>query len=248
MRQSRCCSWCCCHSPRRTGRSWQCCRVREETITSEHCHQCLRNDGMHWANARRCVYHAYNLEVVLLERSQAVLSSNTLSVCGVVSSNVPLGAIVLLLLFFFLRIKDTDNRTRKLPLEIKLGHMDPLGCIVFIAAICCLRVALQLEGQSQPWKSATVVGLMIGFGLLILLFFRIQAKLREKASIPLRVLRTRSIVAGSGTLFFPGATISVVGDIVRCLQSNRYRLQKHLGLLLHILLVPSSGRRRRYDW
>ena len=134
---------------------------------------------------------------------------------------MPLGAIVLLLLFFFLRIHDTDNQTRKLPLKVKLGHTDPLGCIVFIAAICCLLVALQLGGQSQFWKSAAVISLLVGFGLLILLFFYVQAKLGEKATIPLRVLRTRSILAGSGTLFFLGATVYVVSNIVRALQFHR---------------------------
>lgn len=134
---------------------------------------------------------------------------------------MPLGAIVLLLLFFFLRTNDTDNQTRKLPLKVKLGHMDPLGCAVFIAAICCLLVALQVGGQSQSWKSPAVIGLLIGFGLLILLFFYIQAKLGEKATIPLRVLRVRSILAGSGVLFFLGATIYVVGNTVRSLSFRR---------------------------
>ena len=157
------------------------------------------------------------------------------------SSNLPLGAIVLLLLFFFLRVNDLDNGPKRLPLKVKLGHMDPLGGVVFIGAISCLLIALQLGGQSYPWKSATVVGLLIGFGLLISLFFYIQVKLEEKATIPLRVLRARSILAGSGVLFFLGATIYVVSSVVPNLKVRN--LQNHLGLFLHYVLVPSSGRR-----
>lgn len=122
-----------------------------------------------------------------------------------------MGAIVLILLYFFLRINDADNQNRKLPLRVKLGHMDPLGCTAFIAAICCLLIALQRGGQSESWGSATVIGLFVGFGLLILVFFQFQIKLGEKATIPLRVLRSRSILAGSGVLFFLGATLYVVG-------------------------------------
>ena len=94
---------------------------------------------------------------------------------------------------------------------MKLGHMDPLGCTAFIAAICCLLIALQRGGQTESWGSATVVGLFVGFGLLILAFFQIQLKLGEKATIPLRILRSRSMLAGSGVLFFLGATLYVVG-------------------------------------
>ena len=116
-----------------------------------------------------------------------------------------------MLLFVFLQIDDTDSQTRKLPLRRKLDHMDPLGCVLFIAAICCLLLALQWGGQSRPWKSATIIGLLVGSGLLFSVFLYIQAKLGDRATIPLRVLRQRSILAGAGVLLFLGATTYVVG-------------------------------------
>ena len=125
---------------------------------------------------------------------------------------MPIGAIVLVLLYIFLKIDGTDNEKRRLAFKAKLSHMDPVGCTVFIAAVCCILLALQWGGQSRSWKSATIIGLFLGFGLLMFLFFAIQLKLGEKATIPLRVLRQRSILGSAGVLFFLGASTYVVSD------------------------------------
>ncbi|PYH98111.1 permease of the major facilitator superfamily [Aspergillus ellipticus CBS 707.79] len=124
--------------------------------------------------------------------------------------NVPIGAMTLLLLLLALRIRGTKNANRTLPLKQKLAHMDPLGCIVFMGAICCLLLALQWGGQTKPWHSATIIGLFIGFGLLAIVFAVIQFWRKERALIPLRVLRQRSIWAGGGVLFCLGAATYAV--------------------------------------
>lgn len=81
---------------------------------------------------------------------------------------------------------------------------------MFIGAICCLLLALQWGGQTRPWNSSTIIGLLVGFGLLSCVFGYLQWKLGERATIPLRVLRQRSILTGSGVLFFLGASTYVV--------------------------------------
>ena len=65
-----------------------------------------------------------------------------------------------------------------------------------IASVCCLLLALQWGGISYPWKSARIIGLLIGFGLLAVVFGVLQWKLEEKATIPLRILRQRSVLMG----------------------------------------------------
>lgn len=103
---------------------------------------------------------------------------------------------------------------------LKLKHTDPLGCFCFVAAVCCLLLALQWGGQSRPWNSSTIIGLLVGFGLLSCVFGYIQWKLGERATIPLRILRQRSILTGSGTLFFLGASTYVVIDSRSCCVSS----------------------------
>lgn len=106
-------------------------------------------------------------------------------------------------------MKNIDNKNRRLSLRQKLDHLDPLGCLFFVGAVCCLLLALQWGGQSKPWKSSPVIGLLVGSFLLICVFAVIQWKRGEKATIPLRVLRRRSILATAGVLFFLGASTFV---------------------------------------
>ena len=88
--------------------------------------------------------------------------------------------------------------------------MDIVGTVLFMGAICCLVLALQWGGQIMPWRSANVIGLLVGFGMLTLLFGFVQRKRGEDALIPLRVLRQRSILVGSIFLFFTGMLNYVV--------------------------------------
>ena len=147
--------------------------------------------------------------MVLLDVSPGMIMSTYGQVLTPIS-NVPIGAVVLLLLFLFLKIRGTQNKNRSLSTRVKLSHMDPLGCTVFLAAVCCLLLALQWGGQSRPWKSWTIIGLFIGSGLLFCVFGLVQWILGERATIPLRILRYRSILTGAAVLFFLGASTYVV--------------------------------------
>ena len=155
------------------------------------------------------------MEMVLLDVSHLVRRPNCTkgSDCtNLMNStrNLPIGALVLILLSMFLKIKGTPSENRKLPFTKKLDNMDPLGCFVFIGSICCLLLALQWGGQSKPWNSPTVIGLLVGFVALACLFGYLQWRRQERALIPLRVLRQRSIFTGAMVLFFLGASTYLV--------------------------------------
>lgn len=100
------------------------------------------------------------------------------------------------MVLFFLRVNATDNENRQLPLRTRLQHLDALGAVTLIAAICCLLLALQWGGTTYPWKSSKIIGLFIGFGLLAIVFGLLQWKLGENATVPLRLLRQRSVLMG----------------------------------------------------
>lgn len=132
-------------------------------------------------------------------------------------SNLPIGALVLILLSVFLDIKVRDNENRIKPLKDKLNSMDPLGCFIFMATICSLLLALEWGGQSKPWDSPTVIGLLVGFVALTCLFIYLQWKRQDQALIPLRVFRKRSIFTSAMVLFFLGASsylVTVFSDLL----------------------------------
>ncbi|GKZ28913.1 hypothetical protein AbraIFM66950_001871 [Aspergillus brasiliensis] len=120
--------------------------------------------------------------------------------------NLPFGAVVLGGLTLFLRIKGQATKDRQLPLRAKLASMDFVGCALFLAAVCCLLLALQWGGQTKPWSSSTVIGLLIGSAALALLFIFVQWKRQERALITLRVFSRRSVFTSAMVLFFLGGS------------------------------------------
>lgn len=110
----------------------------------------------------------------------------------------------MVVLYFFLRLRNTRDENRRLSFMGKLEHMDIIGTVLFLGTICCLVFSLQWGGQKVPWKSSEVIGLLVGFFLLTLAFIYCQWKRGDDALIPLRVLRQRSIMMGSCYLFFFG--------------------------------------------
>lgn len=121
------------------------------------------------------------------------------------SSNLPIGGLVLIGLTLFLKIPGARNEHRALPLKTKLKNMDLLGALIFVGAACCLLLALQWGGQTKPWKSADVIGCLVGTVVLGVLFLYWQWRRKENALITPRVFMQRSIWTASGVLFFLGA-------------------------------------------
>lgn len=74
--------------------------------------------------------------------------------------------------------------------------MDGLGAVSLTGGITCLLLALQSGGQTSPWRSAKIIGLLTGFAALSALFGFLQWKLGEHATTPLRILRQQSILMG----------------------------------------------------
>jgi hypothetical protein len=88
--------------------------------------------------------------------------------------------------------------------------MDPVGCILFIGAVCCLLLALQWGGQTKPWDSPTVIGLLVTSVVLAAIFILVQLKLKEAALIPLDVFSRRSIWTGALALYSLGSMTYLV--------------------------------------
>ena len=84
--------------------------------------------------------------------------------------------------------------------------MDGIGTVVFLGSVSTLLLALQWAGQKFRWGDAKIIGLFICSGSLAIIFCVLQWRRGEYATIPLRVLRKRSIYTGGIILFFLGAS------------------------------------------
>lgn len=66
----------------------------------------------------------------------------------------------------------------------------------------CLVLALEWGGTTYSWRSSQIIGLFVGFDLLLAVFFLIQWTLGDRATIPLKLLTQRTILSGSLYLMF----------------------------------------------
>ena len=91
------------------------------------------------------------------------------------------------------------------PLLEKIMQMDPLGTLTIIAGVCCFILALQWGGTTKSWNDSTVIGTLIGFGLIMILFIFIQWWNGERAILVGRILKLRPIYVGmTYNLLFAG--------------------------------------------
>ncbi|KAK4546220.1 hypothetical protein LTR36_002357 [Oleoguttula mirabilis] len=110
--------------------------------------------------------------------------------------NLPIGAVTLLFIMIF--YKPTKNaRAMAIGWKAKLDQFDLYGTIVFLPMIVCLLLALQWGGSKYPWHNGRIIALLVIFALLLIVFCAIQVWKKDNATVPLRVLRQRSVGAGA---------------------------------------------------
>ena len=90
-------------------------------------------------------------------------------------------------------------------LRDRILELDLIGASILIPAIICLLLALQWGGSTYAWNNSRIIGLFFGFGCLIILFIFTQIKLGDRATLPPRILRQRSVAAASFFAFLFGA-------------------------------------------
>ena len=136
-----------------------------------------------------------------------------------VQINLPFGAIAVLIVFFF--FQSPKRSFTEITLKQKLLEMDVVGAGFLISAIVCLLLSLQWGGLQYPWSESKVWGCMLGFFLLIIIFIGIQVRLGDRATIPVKILKQRTILATAMTLAFMSMGLYRSVDLVLRAIANR---------------------------
>lgn len=71
--------------------------------------------------------------------------------------------------------------------------MDPLGTALLLCTIICLILALQWGGVTKAWSHRDVIGTLVGFGVLLVVFIALEIWLDERALLVPRLLRKKTI-------------------------------------------------------
>ena len=129
----------------------------------------------------------------------------------------------------------------------KLTRLDLPSALLIIPSITCLLLALQWGGTTQSWSSPLIITLFASFGTLLLLFGYLQSRLGDNATIPLRLLKNRNLLAGAwfqaccdGTLAITEYYIAIYFQGVRgfsAAKSGALGLPMIVGLMVSMLLA-----------
>ncbi|KAL8667149.1 MAG: hypothetical protein Q9168_007327 [Polycauliona sp. 1 TL-2023] len=118
--------------------------------------------------------------------------------------NLPIGGLGAAIILFTFRTPDAFKPV-KATMKEKMLQMDFVGSFLIMAAVVCFILALQYGGITKPWSDKTVIGLMVGFGLITIAFCINEWYQGERALLQKRLLRRRVIwVAGLDVVLLGG--------------------------------------------
>ncbi|KAJ5494462.1 hypothetical protein N7463_010549 [Penicillium fimorum] len=110
--------------------------------------------------------------------------------------NLPVGGIAAGSIVFFFHTLDRASTT-KTTFKERLLQIDPIGTILLICTITSYILPLQFGGQTKAWNSSTVIGLLVGFPLMIITFMVWEWFQGERAAFPPRLMSNRLILVNS---------------------------------------------------
>ncbi|KAF5639446.1 major facilitator (MFS1) transporter [Fusarium tjaetaba] len=119
--------------------------------------------------------------------------------------NLPIGGLAILVILFTFKtpagVKVVDATLKE-----KLLQMDFIGTALVMGASLSLLLALQYGGVTHAWNSSVVIGLLVGFVLMIITLIGVEFWLGERAMLTPRLLRQRTVwVNAVWSFFFAGS-------------------------------------------
>jgi len=122
--------------------------------------------------------------------------------------NLPIGGVAAFVMVAILKPPPTKNSQS---LRQRIRSLDPLGSFVFLPGIVSIILALQWGGTTYAWSSWRIILLFTLGPILLIIFCIIQVKSGENATVPIRIIQQRSMIAGSYfMLVSPGAMFIMI--------------------------------------
>ncbi|PNP50732.1 hypothetical protein THARTR1_08353 [Trichoderma harzianum] len=105
--------------------------------------------------------------------------------------NLPIGGVSAAIIFIFFQTPRNAVPV-KAPLVEKIRQMDPLGVILMMGATVTFILAVQYGGIAHPWNSSVVIGLLVGFALIIATWAFVQWFQGDYSMVPPRLFAKRT--------------------------------------------------------
>ncbi|KAK3326634.1 major facilitator superfamily-domain-containing protein [Apodospora peruviana] len=119
--------------------------------------------------------------------------------------NLPIGGISAAIILFFFHAP-AKARPVQASWKEKILQLDLLGCALIMGGVISYVLALQYGGQTMAWNSSTVIGLIVGFVLIFVVFGIWEFYNDERSMIMPRLFKHRTVwVSSLYAFFFAGA-------------------------------------------
>lgn len=143
--------------------------------------------------------------------------------------NLPIGGFTIVAVLLLLHLESPPRE--KLTVLDQLKRLDPLGLLFFVPSMVCLILALQWGGTTYPWSAPKIIGLLVTFAVLFVIFLAVEALTPETAMAPTRVVLNRS-VGGSliFMLFLSGGMMAVIYYLTLWLQAVQSQSAMEAGI------------------
>ncbi|KAJ4270420.1 hypothetical protein NW762_002101 [Fusarium torreyae] len=121
--------------------------------------------------------------------------------------NLPVGAVASVFLFFFLKV--SSKKQESVPVMKHIARLDPLGTFFFVPSMICLILALQWGGSTYSWSNWRLILLFVLFGVTAIAFAIVQVKMPETATVPVKVIKQRTMLACAWSMIFVGGGMMI---------------------------------------
>lgn len=115
--------------------------------------------------------------------------------------NLPIGGAALAYLFFMLKAPKQQPREPATFFQ-HIQRLDPLGTFFFLPSIVSLLLALDWGGATYAWSDGRIIALFIVFAVAFSAFAAVQVFMPKTATVPVRIISQRSMLAGAFFMFF----------------------------------------------
>ena len=123
--------------------------------------------------------------------------------------NLPIGAVSVLIILFFFHAP-SGARPVAASWKEKFLQMDFVGVTLMMGALLSYSLAIEYGGQTKPWNSSDVIGLLVGFVSISIVFGIWEYYLGERAMIVPRLLMRRAVGVSSIFAFLFGGSYFLI--------------------------------------
>ncbi|KAL2865009.1 MDR family MFS transporter [Aspergillus lucknowensis] len=153
--------------------------------------------------------------------------------------NLPIGGVSMAIIIFVLQLPEHKD-SKGLSILERIKQLDFIGASLLIPCIICLLLALQWGGNKYAWSNSRIIGLFVGFGLLLILTVISQWKLGDRATLPPRIMKQRSVITSTSyALLFGGSFFVLMYYLPIFFQSVRGASAMKSGIQLLPLMLAT---------